>query len=132
MYGHGFSDKPRLRCTRDLFARRLSELLAAVAPGARLHLVGWSMGAMVATSFALAQRNTAGSLFMVSPSGLPVEVVWARQDEATPFANSATFAQRVPQAGITPLEGVGHAIQFEAPDLVAASLLPWLAWHCAR
>lgn len=219
MYGHGFSDKPRLRYTRDLFAQQLSELLAAIAPGARVHLVGWSMGAMVATSFALAQKNTVGSLFMVSPSGLPirmgvlgrtalvpvigdlgfaligaaslraaqanffiagrapsaylraydeqaaqpgfaramlsalrcmkmdafhadymclgdsalpVEVVWACQDEATPFANSATFAQLVPQAEITPLEGVGHASQFEAPDLVAASLLPWLARHCAR
>lgn len=216
MVGHGFSDKPRLRYTREVFARQLAELLAAVAPDARVHLVGWSMGAMVATSFALAQPEKVGSLFMVSPSGLPirmgvlgrtalvpmigdlgfaligaaslraaqanffhagrapsrflraydeqaaqpgfaramhsalrsmkmdafhaeyaalgqsgmpVDVIWARDDKATPFANSPTFARLVPQARVTPLERVGHASQYEAPDLVASLLLPWLARH---
>lgn len=216
MFGHGFSDKPPLRYTREVFSQQLAELLATLAPNARVHLVGWSMGTMVAVGCALAQASAVGSVFMVSPSGLPirmgvlgrlalvpvigdlgfslvgaaslraaqanffhtgrapsaflraydeqaaqpgfaramhstlrcmkmdafhadyaalgqsglpVEVVWARHDKATPFANRTDFLTLVPQAQITPLDGVGHASQFEAPDLVASFLVPWLARH---
>ncbi|MFO6448621.1 alpha/beta fold hydrolase [Erythrobacter sp. NE805] len=213
MPGHGLSDRPQTEYTRELFRDHLAALIAALAPDARLHLVGWSMGAMVASAFAVRHKDRVASLFFVSPSGLPIrigmlgrtafvpvlgdlgfamigsaslraaqanffadgkvpqpfldrydrqaafkgfaramlstlrcmnmddfregyaalgasdlpaEVVWARADRATPFANHETFARLVPQARIHPLDGVGHASQFEAPDLIASHLVPWL------
>ncbi|WP_086733583.1 alpha/beta fold hydrolase [Erythrobacter colymbi] len=213
MPGHGFTDRPKANYTRTLFRDHLAALIETLAPNARLHLVGWSMGAMVASEFAVRHNDRVASLFFVSPSGLPirigvlgrtafvpvlgdlgfamigsaslraaqanffadgkapqpfldrydrqaafkgfaramlstlrcmnmddfregyaalgasdlpVEVVWARADRATPFANHETFARLVPEARIHPLDGVGHASQFEAPDLIASSLLPWL------
>jgi pimeloyl-ACP methyl ester carboxylesterase len=209
LFGHGLSDRPLTTYNRDLFNRQLDELLARLAPDRRLLLVGWSMGAMIATRFASEHRNRVDSVFLVSPSGLPIQagwsgriamipvlgdigfrllggwgirnaqreffvdpqsleaymrefepqmqyagfqramlstlrhmdmddfsagyqhfgkagipttVVWATQDRATPFTNSALFMKLVPHAVLKPLEGMGHASLYENPDRVYQSL----------
>jgi pimeloyl-ACP methyl ester carboxylesterase/GNAT superfamily N-acetyltransferase len=74
LYGHGLSDRPRVDYTRELFAQQLRELLDKLQPSQRVHLVGWSMGAMVAAAYALEHPERVASVTMVSPSGLPIRV----------------------------------------------------------
>lgn len=210
LFGHGFSDRPRVDYTRDLFARQVEELLHKLAHGRRLHLVGWSMGAMIAARFAADHPQRVASISMLSPSGLPirmgvlgrtalipgvgdvgqaligglglraaqreffehadrhtaymaeyerqlayqgyrramlsalrrmkmddfrdgyatlsrtgmpVDVLWAARDRATPVTNSELFQRLVPQARILQLPGLGHASFYERPEVVAPLLI---------
>jgi pimeloyl-ACP methyl ester carboxylesterase len=74
LYGHGRSAKPALRYTRALFGRQLAGAIDALAAGRRLHLVGWSMGAMVAAAHATTDVGRVASLFLIAPSGLPIRM----------------------------------------------------------
>lgn len=212
MFGHGWSDRPKGRYDRALFARQLDGLVRTVAPRARILLLAWSMGAMVAASHATGFAQRVAAMMLLSPSGLPirlgvlgriafvpvigdlgyaliggatlraaqsnffadktnlpaflagydeqaacigfkramlstlrhmnmddfasgyaalgrtglpVDVLWAVNDRATPFSNHERFQSLVPQARITPLQDVGHASQFEQPALVAGHVIRW-------
>jgi pimeloyl-ACP methyl ester carboxylesterase len=70
-YGRGWSDRVAGPYDRALFVRQLGELLDALAPGQRVHLVGTSMGGL----FALAYAARSGipsplSLALIGPAGL--------------------------------------------------------------
>lgn len=84
LYGHGLSDRPNTRYTRELYDRQLYELLHVVAPDKRWLLVGWSMGAMIAARFATGNANNVDSVFLVSPSGLPIKTGFAGRIAMTP------------------------------------------------
>lgn len=74
LYGHGLSDRPAPPYTRALYVRQLKGLLDQVAPDRPLHLVGWSMGAMIAAMYATEHPRRVLSMTMVSPSGLPIRM----------------------------------------------------------
>lgn len=213
LYGHGFSDRPSVSYDRELFARQIEELIEKVAPRRKLHLVGWSMGAMIVARYATDHPDKVATVSMLSPSGLPIqigvlgrtalipvigdmghaligkaalrsaqreffqdpkkhekyllqydrqvafsgfqramlstlrememdhfhsgyaafartqlpiEVVWATNDRATPFENNPVFKQLVPHANIVPLKGAGHAGFYERPDDVAPLLVKFI------
>ncbi|TPQ22705.1 alpha/beta fold hydrolase [Streptomyces sporangiiformans] len=70
-YGRGWSDRVEGPYDQALFLRQLSELLDAVAPRERVHVVGTSMGGLIAMAFATqAGIPTPLSLTLIGPAGL--------------------------------------------------------------
>jgi pimeloyl-ACP methyl ester carboxylesterase len=70
-YGRGWSDRVEGRYDQALFRRQLADLLNAVSGQRPLHLVGASMGALVAMDFATQPDATAPlSLTLIGPAGL--------------------------------------------------------------
>ncbi|MFG2958719.1 alpha/beta fold hydrolase [Streptomyces sp. NPDC048291] len=70
-YGRGFSDRVRARYDETLFARQLAELTDRLGLTERpLHLVGTSMGALVAMEYAARYRPRVSTLTLVGPAGL--------------------------------------------------------------
>ncbi|KOV97271.1 alpha/beta hydrolase [Streptomyces sp. NRRL B-1140] len=70
-YGRGYSDRVRARYDEGLFARQLSELTDRLGlTGRPLHLVGTSMGALVAMTYAARHRSSVATLTIVGPAGL--------------------------------------------------------------
>ncbi|WP_329343569.1 alpha/beta hydrolase [Streptomyces sp. NBC_00663] len=70
-YGRGYSDRVRARYDETLFARQLTELTERLGLTTRpLHLVGTSMGALVAMTYAARHRALVATLTIVGPAGL--------------------------------------------------------------
>ncbi|MFJ9119209.1 alpha/beta fold hydrolase [Streptomyces sp. NPDC102394] len=70
-YGRGYSDRVRARYDEELFTRQLAELTERLGLTARpLHLVGTSMGALVAMTYAARYRPSVSTLTLVGPAGL--------------------------------------------------------------
>jgi pimeloyl-ACP methyl ester carboxylesterase len=85
LYGHGLSDRPLVDYTRALFVQRLEELLNHIKPSGKVHLVGWSMGAMVAAQYATEHPEQVASATMVSPSGLSIRMGLMGRAAMTPI-----------------------------------------------
>jgi pimeloyl-ACP methyl ester carboxylesterase len=70
-YGRGYSDRVRARYDETLFTRQLAELTERLGLTTRpLHLVGTSMGALVAMTYAAQYRSLVSTLTIVGPAGL--------------------------------------------------------------
>jgi pimeloyl-ACP methyl ester carboxylesterase len=70
-YGRGWSDRVESRYDQALFVRQLRELVEAVVPGEHPHLVGTSMGGLIAMAYATGDGVPAPlSLTLVGPAGL--------------------------------------------------------------
>ncbi|MGX1480538.1 UNVERIFIED_CONTAM: pimeloyl-ACP methyl ester carboxylesterase [Streptomyces canus] len=70
-YGRGYSDRVRARYDETLFTRQLAELTERLGLTTRpLHLVGTSMGALVAMTYAARYRSSVSTLTIVGPAGL--------------------------------------------------------------
>ncbi len=70
-YGRGYSDRVRARYDESLFVRQLAELTDRLGLTARpLHLVGTSMGALVAMACAARHRSSVSTLTVAGPAGL--------------------------------------------------------------
>jgi pimeloyl-ACP methyl ester carboxylesterase len=67
LYGRGYSDRPEVAYDRALFTRQLAELLDALGI-ARADLVGLSMGASVAASFADEYPNRVRRIVLMDPA----------------------------------------------------------------
>jgi pimeloyl-ACP methyl ester carboxylesterase len=87
-YGRGYSDRVNARYDESLFARQLAELTRAVG-AAPFHLVGTSMGALIAMHHARRHPDTLATLSLAGPAGLgskPALPPWiARSDMLTRF-----------------------------------------------
>lgn len=72
LFGRGYSDRPDVDYTLDLFVRQLSQLTGAVVPDKAFNLVGLSMGGPIVSAYA--NRNPAHvlSLALVAPETQPV------------------------------------------------------------
>ncbi|MDS0139976.1 MULTISPECIES: alpha/beta fold hydrolase [unclassified Amycolatopsis] len=69
-YGRGYSDRVRGRYDEALFVRQLAELTAALGLPGPHHVVGTSMGALVAMAYANRDPATVATLTIVGPAGL--------------------------------------------------------------
>ncbi len=67
LFGHGYSDRPRVRYDHALFVRQLAELLDALAVARPVHLVGHSLGAAVVARLALRRPERVGNLVLAAP-----------------------------------------------------------------
>src|SRR5439155_24983892 len=64
--GRGLSDRPRAQYDLPLYVRQLRQLLAALDI-ASAHVVGWSMGSVVASRFALESPERVRSHVLIAP-----------------------------------------------------------------
>jgi pimeloyl-ACP methyl ester carboxylesterase len=69
-YGRGYSDRVRHRYDESLFVRQLAELAGALRISNRFHLVGTSMGALIAMAYAAKYTDTLATLTFAGPAGL--------------------------------------------------------------
>src|SRR5205085_9661224 len=66
-FGRGWSDRPRVEYTAELYDRQLNELLDSLGIRDRVDLGGVSMGGWVAATFAGRHANRVRSLMLVDP-----------------------------------------------------------------
>jgi pimeloyl-ACP methyl ester carboxylesterase len=71
IYGRGFSDRPDVPYTGDLFDRQLSHLLDSLGWRDPVHVVGLSMGGPVSATFVTRHPGRARSLTLVDPAAGP-------------------------------------------------------------
>ncbi len=69
-YGRGYSDRVRGRYDEALFVRQLAELTTALDLAPPRHLVGTSMGALIAMAYANFHPESVATLTIVGPAGL--------------------------------------------------------------
>jgi pimeloyl-ACP methyl ester carboxylesterase len=67
-FGRGFSDRPDVPYTADLYDRQLSQLLDSLGWRDRVHVVGLSMGGPVSAEFVARHPDRARSLTLVDPA----------------------------------------------------------------
>ncbi|HSB53105.1 MAG TPA: alpha/beta fold hydrolase, partial [Gemmatimonadales bacterium] len=65
----------------------------------------------------------------VARSGVPVLLVWGRQDQTVPFALSDVVRRNIPSADFLPVDSAGHLPHIEQASLVNAKLAAFLAAH---
>lgn len=56
----------------------------------------------------------------------PVLVVWGRQDEGAPIAESAALLGAMPRATLVPVDSAGHLPHLEQPDVVVPAVVGFL------
>ena len=69
-YGRGYSDRAVARYDEELFVRQLRELIERLELPRPCHLVGTSMGALVAMAYVSHHVASAATLTLVGPAGL--------------------------------------------------------------
>lgn len=69
-YGRGYSDRIHEKYDDSLFVRQLSELIEALRLGASYHIVGASMGALVAMGHSIKNASAVATLTIAGPAGL--------------------------------------------------------------
>ena len=70
LYGRGLSDAPNTKQTTEFFVTQLDELLAHEGLTEDLTLVGYSMGASIATAFAATEPHRMKRLILLAPAGI--------------------------------------------------------------
>ena len=68
IYGHGFSDRPKLKkYNRNLYDRQIVELLKALKVNKTVHIIGTSQGGSIATYFTAIHPEKVKKLALLSP-----------------------------------------------------------------
>lgn len=71
LWGHGLSSTPNVPHTQAIFLYQLLSLLGHMGwSRSKVHLVGFSLGGSIATSFSVHHASLVQSLFLVAPAGL--------------------------------------------------------------
>ena len=124
-YGRGYSDRPDTRYDEELFVRQLGELIDALGVGDGVHLVGTSMGALIAAGYMDRRASTVATLSLVGPAGLSNTA--GRQQKLLRSDAFATFVAK--RFGRRILLGhLGHNV---ADPALAVQLTEMIA-HCYR
>lgn len=73
LYGRGFSDRPLVKNSAQLFTDQLEELLVALGlSGSRLNVIGYSMGGAIAARFVSQRLDLVDRLLLLAPAGMVV------------------------------------------------------------
>lgn len=72
LFGRGFSDRVSGAYDLDLYRNQLIELLQVVGVERRFHLVGLSMGGVIAVDYAASFPDRLASLTLIDPAGFPM------------------------------------------------------------
>lgn len=73
LFGRGYSDRPNLDYTRDLYDDQLSELMAGLSLDAPVDLIGLSMGGAISTVFTARHPDCVRRLVLIDPAGVSVK-----------------------------------------------------------
>ncbi|HPC74001.1 MAG TPA: alpha/beta fold hydrolase [Syntrophales bacterium] len=82
--GFGYTDKPDIEYTPEVFRRFIGEFLSALDIG-RCHLVGHSLGGGLALQYTLTHPDQVEKLVLVSSAGLGPETTWPLRLSTLPF-----------------------------------------------
>lgn len=69
-FGRGYSDRPDVNYDPDLFVQQLSDMLNALKITQPVHLIGSSMGGVVATIFTCRYPARVDKLVLIDPAGM--------------------------------------------------------------
>ena len=72
-YGRGYSERPRIKYTKDVFVQSLKDLLDTQGISAPVHLVGYSMGGPIVGHFTNEFPDMVKSMSLIAPAGFMVE-----------------------------------------------------------
>ena len=72
-FGRGYSERPRIKYTRDVFVQSLKELLDSQKISESVHLVGYSMGGPVVGHFTSEFPDMVESISLIAPAGFMTE-----------------------------------------------------------
>jgi pimeloyl-ACP methyl ester carboxylesterase len=84
---------------------------------------------MQRTSIASSGTNYETLYSAVAKSGVPVLLIWGRQDPVVPFAYSDMVRRAIPSAEFLPVDSAGHLPAMEQSALVHAKMKEFLAAH---
>ena len=84
LYGRGLSDRPDARHDLELYVAQLAELVAQVAPGRPVDLVGFSLGGIVGAEYARRHPERVRRLALVGPAGVGTALPLAARLGAMP------------------------------------------------
>ncbi len=70
--------------------------------------------------------HQAAQLRQLGADPRPVLVVWGRQDQAAPFAESRALLAAMPRATLLPVDSAGHLSHIERPDVVVPAVVRFL------
>jgi pimeloyl-ACP methyl ester carboxylesterase len=74
LYGRGLSDRPDAPYDSNFFVKQLDELLARIAPGRPVDLVGFSLGGIVVSEFTRRHPDRVRKVVLISPAGVGTEL----------------------------------------------------------
>lgn len=78
LYGRGFSERlETVPYSLATYHTQLTELISALRLGSRIRLVGSSLGAIIASDYALRQPKNIVGIILVGPAGFPITVPFA-------------------------------------------------------
>lgn len=63
---------------------------------------------------------------LLASIGVPLHIVWGREDSWIPMDRGQRLHRAVPGSSLSLIEGAGHLIQFDAPAELAVELHTWL------
>ena len=72
-YGRGYSERPRIKYTKDVFVQSLKGLLDSQEISEQVHLVGYSMGGPIVGHFTNEFPGMVKSMSLIAPAGFMVE-----------------------------------------------------------
>jgi len=79
-YGRGYSERPRIKYTKDVFVQSLKGLLDIQGISGQVHLVGYSMGGPIVGHFTNEFPDMVKSMSLIAPAGFmdknPTEDWW--------------------------------------------------------
>lgn len=104
LYGRGYSDRPNLAYTQELFAQQIFELADALSLEGKINLVGLAFGAVICLAMVNDHPTRIQSLSLIAPDGLGVNM-------------SATQK-------LVYIKGIGELIFMLAGDRILLSRLP--------
>ena len=73
LLGRGYSDRPNLAYTRDLYDNQLAELIAGLALDTPVDLIGLSMGGAISTVFTARHPEQVRRLVLIDPAGVSMK-----------------------------------------------------------
>ncbi len=85
--------------------------------------------ALYRSMLTLGSADFPGMYATVGTSGMPVLLVWGKQDPTVPFANSAIVQRGIPQLEFFAVDSSGHLPQMEQTAAFNARMLAFLAAH---
>ena len=91
LYGRGFSQRIDQAQTVNLYQNQISELLNYLGINRKIHIVGSSMGAILATEYAIREPNKVHSVTLVGPAGFPITTPFLAKLRDIPVVGDLLF-----------------------------------------
>lgn len=91
LFGRGYSDRPKVTYDPALFEGQLRELVEELGIRKPFALMGWSMGAIVASEYAKQHPDDVEKLILLDPAGLPIQLAFAARLVQTPIIGDYLF-----------------------------------------